>query len=409
MHKKPIPPYRKQKRPNGKHAAFIEVDHQRHYLGVWNTPESRERYARLVAELATSNGQLRVPSAEITVGELFAAFWQFAEGYYTKPNAETTSEVELFRLAMRPAQALYGRTRAAEFGPKSLKAVRQRMIDLGWSRVYINKQIGRLRRIWKWGAAEELIPASVFHGLTTLSGLKKGRTEAHETPGVQPVPDAVVDATLPHMTPTLAGMVAIQRLTGMRPGEVCMMKPAGLDMSGSIWVYKPETHKGQHHGRTRLIFIGPKGQDILRPFLRTSVREYLFQPIQSEDERRAMIHEARETPLSCGNKPGSNRKRHPKWGPNERYSADTYRKAINYACRRAFRPPDYIKDSDLMTWHREHSWSPNQLRHAYATKVRRDFGLEASQVLLGHAQADVTQIYAERDQGKALQVARQIG
>ena len=37
------------------------------------------------------------------------------------------------------------------------------------------------------------------------------------------------------------------------------------------------------------------------------------------------------------------------------------------------------------------------------------FGLEAAQVTLGHAKADVTQIYAERDLNKAASVMREIG
>jgi site-specific recombinase XerC len=56
-----------------------------------------------------------------------------------------------------------------------------------------------------------------------------------------------------------------------------------------------------------------------------------------------------------------------------------------------------------------HRWHPNQLRHAYATQVRKDFGLEAAQVALGHSRADVTQVYAERDVGLAAAVAAKIG
>ncbi len=56
-------------------------------------------------------------------------------------------------------------------------------------------------------------------------------------------------------------------------------------------------------------------------------------------------------------------------------------------------------------WRRTHHWHPHQLRHNYATNVRREFGLEAAQVLLGHTKADVTQIYAERDMTRAATVA----
>ena len=54
-------------------------------------------------------------------------------------------------------------------------------------------------------------------------------------------------------------------------------------------------------------------------------------------------------------------------------------------------------------------WAPNQLRHSKATEVRRRFGLEAAQVSLGHAKADVTQVYAERDARLAMEVAKKIG
>ena len=54
-------------------------------------------------------------------------------------------------------------------------------------------------------------------------------------------------------------------------------------------------------------------------------------------------------------------------------------------------------------------WGPNRLRHTATTEIRRTFGLEAAQVTLGHSQADVTQIYAEKDLTLAAKVAREIG
>jgi len=67
------------------------------------------------------------------------------------------------------------------------------------------------------------------------------------------------------------------------------------------------------------------------------------------------------------------------------------------------------QQSELKEWRRAHHWHPHQLRHNYATNVRREFGLEAAQVLLGHTKADVTQIYAERDMTRAATVAAKIG
>ncbi len=96
-------------------------------------------------------------------------------------------------------------------------------------------------------------------------------------------------------------------------------------------------------------------------------------------------------------------------------------------CHRAFPPPAPLAKRDdeskakwrkrltkkqkreLATWRSAHHWHPHQLRHNYATYVRKEFGLEAAQVLLGHSKADVTQVYAERDVNRAFSVAAKIG
>ena len=60
-------------------------------------------------------------------------------------------------------------------------------------------------------------------------------------------------------------------------------------------------------------------------------------------------------------------------------------------------------------WRAANCWSANQVRHTYATEVRKDFGLEAAQVALGHSHADVTQTYAERNLSLAVEVAKAVG
>ena len=65
--------------------------------------------------------------------------------------------------------------------------------------------------------------------------------------------------------------------------------------------------------------------------------------------------------------------------------------------------------ADLKAWQKNHRWSPNQLRHAKGTEVRRTLGLEAAQVTLGHRKADVTQIYAQRNDELGKEVARVTG
>jgi len=42
-------------------------------------------------------------------------------------------------------------------------------------------------------------------------------------------------------------------------------------------------------------------------------------------------------------------------------------------------------------------WHPHQLRHNAATQLRKEYGLEAAQVILGHKTITVTQVYAEKN------------
>ena len=112
-------------------------------------------------------------------------------------------------------------------------------------------------------------------------------------------------------------------------------------------------------------------------------------------------------------------KRKPKRKPGKKYATASYGRAIQRACNKAFPHPELSKlratslsdqqKVELRQWQSEHGWNPNQLRHAAATEIRRKFGLEAAQVILGHSQANVTQVYAERDIAKGVEVARRIG
>jgi hypothetical protein len=86
--------------------------------------------------------------------------------------------------------------------------------------------------MFKWAVSEELVAESVYNALTTVRGLERGRSEARETEPVGPVADSVVEAKLPRLTHTVRAMVQVQRLTGARPGEICLMRACDLDMSG---------------------------------------------------------------------------------------------------------------------------------------------------------------------------------
>lgn len=385
-----IPSYRRHKSSG---QAIVTLNGRDHLLGRYETVASRQKYNRLITEWLTNDRRLPEPDAPVKVAEVLAAFLRHAKGYYRRPDGRQGTEVHCYRSAMRVVRRLYSDSNATDFGPLALKAVRQGMIEVGWCRNVVNQQTNRVRHIFKWAAENELIPPSIWHGLAAVSGLRAGRSEARETEPVRPVPESVVEATLPHLPPVVAAMIRLQLLTGMRPGEVCSMRVGDLDTTGTLWTYRPAHHKTEYHGHERQIIIGPRAQEVIRPFLKTDLEATLFSPKDAERLRRQKMHENRKTPPHHGNRPGTNIRKKPLRKPGHEYAADAYRRAIARACEKGGVP----------------HWHPHQLRHTAATFLRKEYGLEAAQVILGQKTLTVTQVYAERNVAAAMRVMADVG
>ena len=393
--KKDVPAHVHHK-PTGK--GRVRINGRDFYTGRWGTSEAEEAYRRIIGEYLLTGklpGSRKDAPTPLSINELILQYWRHAEGYYVK-NGKPTSELRHVRDSLRFVKNLYGSTPAAEFSPVRLKTVREEMIRIGWCRTEINKKVGRIKRAFRWAVENEMVEPTVLHGLQAVTGLRKGRSEARETKPVQPVEELVVNKTLPFLSRVVADMVRIQLLCGCRPGEICLMRPQNVNRDGAVWEFSPESHKTEHHGRQRLIFLGPRAQEILRRYLDNRPADaFCFSPKEAEAERRERQHAERTTPLSHGNRPGTNRRRKPRKEPGEQYTSDSYGKAVRAACRKARIDPP---------------WSPNQLRHARATHVRREFGLERAQAVLGHSDAMLTaSVYAERDFAEARRVMAEIG
>src|SRR5207237_1028218 len=170
------------------------------------------------------------------------------------------------------------------------------------------------------------------------------------------------------------------------------------------------THKNSYRGQDRIIPIGPRGQEVLRPWLRLNLNEYLFQPAEARaafDAERRRNRKSPVTPSQAKRRP----KRHPKKKPGRRYSVCNYACAVANGCEATFPPPvPLAKRADetqkewqarltteqkaaLRAWRKAHRWHPNQLRHAKATELRREAGLDAARVVLGHRSPQITEVY----------------
>lgn len=149
----------------------------------------------------------------------------------------------------------------------------------------------------------------------------------------------------------------------------------------------------EHYDRERIIPIGPRAQAILSVYINVAPLpdSFLFNPQVGEMKRLKKLREQRKTPVQPSQVDRS--VTNPKCKPRDHYSVPSYRRAIHRAAELA----------------KVEKWSPNRLRHSRLTEIRKKYGLEAAQIIGGHAKADVTQVYAERDLEKAIRVAREIG
>jgi integrase len=148
-------------------------------------------------------------------------------------------------------------------------------------------------------------------------------------------------------------MVLLQWWTGMRPGEAMSLRPCDLNTTDDVWVYRPAHHKNEWRGKDRFIVIGPEAKAILKPLLPVKTDARVFDGIDGQ----------------------------------------TYRRALTAAAKAAG-----VK-----------AWTPNQLRHALATRVRLLKGAQAVQDLLGHATLNQQMVYVDDAMERAKRLAREVG
>ena len=366
---------------------FVELNRQRIYLGPWGAKETEEAYERAVAQWLTNNRSLPVASDEITISELVRDALVFYTDYFRRPDGSRSSSLGIFKLACDPLVRHYGSTLASDFGPLSLRTLREIWIDRGLTRKTVNEYCSAIKQMFKWAASHEKVDISIYHALATVDNLKAGRSKAKDSEPVKPVPESHIYAVEPYVSSQVWALVQLQLLTGTRAGELLKLRSCDIDVTGKVWSSKLREHKTSYRGKSRTIYFGPKAQDILKGFMASKgIQDYLFSPKDAEAERHAKAESHR--------RPGQ--KKSPvktKRTLRDHYTTDSYRRAITRACEKAGVP----------------AWTPHRLRHNAATFIRKEYGLEVAQIILGHSKADITQLYAEVDEAKAVQVIEEIG
>lgn len=311
----------------------------------------------------------------LKLSELCDLYLAHCRVYYRKPSGRPTREANNVADAMRPLLEIAANLPAIELSPKLLRELQQHQITTSTvARTTINARINRVRRMARWAAEMEYLPADLPHKLAIVSPLKRGRTLAPESPGVCCVPWADVEATIlalfdeatKQTVPAyklsrirLATLIEFHWWTGCRPGEACRASKSTIDTSGDVWVFRPDEHKSEHHGHPRVIAIGPKGQDALRPWWDRCTTDWLF----------------------CGRSGGP-------------LSENGYGQAVRRVNER----------------NKLRGWNPGQIRHSAGTRLRREAGgLDPVRAQLGHRRTSTTEIYADLDLAKATDLMRRFG
>lgn len=352
------------------------MDRRPVYLGRYGSPESLVAYEHEVERWREERGAaVSGPETEPgwTVGHLMIAYYDYARSEYAPATLSNIRQMISTLRVVAQNIPIDG------FGLEHMTAYRQLLIADGLAAATIRQRLGWAKHMMHWGARKSLAPGvkwvrrELLAELHAMEKLREGRGGVPITRRVMPVSDEVVRRTLKFAPRTVRAMIIVQRLTGMRPGELREMRIEDIDRSGEVWVYSPYRHKAAHLGKQRLIHIGPRAAKVI-----------------------ARHVGERESGVVFATKFG------------RAYTKDAYSRAVARAARLAY-PLAGGMDEEAAERTRRQWWHPHQLRHARATEVRDRSGLDAAQAVLGHARVTTTQVYAQIAASRSAKEAKRDG
>ena len=397
------------KQCNDRGRAFAWHKGKRIYFGVAGTDEADRNYDRFIRSL-TGEPTLSVPVIPPNVGNTAGTgnvlVTELTAGYlkYIAPRLDY-SHLLHFKYTIGYLVGAYGELFVNDFSPKKLKTVRSRMVATGrLCRKTVNDYTRRIVQIFSWGCEEEYVDSSVVSALREVKSLRKREPGTFDNPPRKEVPDEVVRRTLPFMSPTVAAMVQIQRMTGMRPSELCAMTVGDIDRKrdSELWHYIPKSQKTQQFIGEAPIPLGQPEQKLLKPYLTgKKPSEAVFSPRTAMEEWHAERRKNRKTavPPSQQERQERQAKNPAERQPGEFYNRNSYRTAVTNAIRKGNK---ILSDGETPI----PKWSPYQLRHAQATALEKEGKLDVAQAVLRHTTANTTKRYAHGQLVLAEEAAR---
>jgi len=387
--------------------SVVTIDGRDFYLGRHNSPESLARYAVLIGiyqaggltlpegfDLSALDDRVAVLTSlspvaasthqeaePIRVRHVTAAYRLVAATKYAS-NAQELARIDKLTAELDTEA---GDLLTTEYGPMKLQQQRQRWIDAGLSRLYCNRLTNLVIRMFRHAVSQELTAVAVVERLRSVEPLRAGQTTAVELEPVRPVAIGDVRATAAYLSPVLRAMIRVHLGTGMRPSEVCRMRPCDIDRTGNDWIYRPAKHKSAHRGAVKAVPIVGDARAAIEDYFNRPADAFLFSPAESMSWFRAQQRAARKSKVQPSQADRSKAK--PERQPGGCFTPTSYRQAIQRAAKRA----------GVASWH------PYQIRHLVASAIRDALGVEAAQAALGHAHLSMTQHYAKLSLDKAVQ------
>lgn len=239
-----------------KNLAFVRIRGRMIYLGRAHSRESRQRYADIISSYLA--GEDALPASRQTRTASYLSIGELAERWHIatlQQFGDTHQKAYESRLAALELTKEHATARVIEFGPKAFRQIRDRLVREGRSRQFVNRRMNSIRRCFRWGVAEELVPSDRIQALAAVDGLRYGA--APEAPPRRAADPRAVEATVAWLEAQgqhgAAALVQFLRATGCRPGEACSARWRHFDLAGDCPIYRPPHHKTAHHGIERVV------------------------------------------------------------------------------------------------------------------------------------------------------------
>jgi integrase len=387
----------------GRHSsgqARVTLDGKVHYCGPWGTAAAHARYLELVRAWQ-DRGEVpaaRAPNpaqARVRLGDLLRSFLDHvdATGRYRKNGEPTTQRAEFVNV-IDSLTAFAGKVPVVRMTEATLVAWRDQLErNRVLTRTGINRKVGKVVQMLRWGRARGLVPKVVWADVSAIEPLRRGEVgdrPEHGRPRRAVTLDEV-EQVAAHCAPQVGDMLRVQALCGMRPGEILQMRwsdiskePLEGDTTGA-WLYVVPSAKTRHHGHVTRYVLPRASQEILARYPAVPLA-HIFSPAAAMAERRERRRAARRSKLTPSQR---QRDQNAKRDYADTWDTHEYRRHVTRACEKA----------GVQTF------TPHEVRHGFVTWAANALSLGAAAAAANHRSVTTTQRYVHVKATDAITVA----